>query len=155
MILKLDSIDEQSSEKMSAIGGRIYLQIGDQFFPEEHWYDYASILMNHWLPMITSFIHGSTDSCRLTFMDGPYYVSMCRSTDSTVRVSCFLDQKKLIMDTEIDPIQFADSVAKAANRYCRLLHLQGREDTVVSASLQKLKLELRTVREAGPYNDVT
>lgn len=155
MILKLDSIDEQNSEKMSAIGGRIYLQIGDQFFPEEHWYDYASILMNHWLPMITSFIHGSTDSCRLTFMDGPYYVSMCRSTDSTVRVSCFLDQKKLIMDTEIDPIQFADSVAKAANRYCRLLHLQGREDTVVSASLQKLKLELRTVREAGPYNDVT
>ena len=155
MILKLDSIDEQNSEKMSAIGGRIYLQIGDQFFPEEHWYDYASILMNHWLPMITSFIHGSTDSCRLTFMDGPYYVSMCRSTDSTVRVSCFLDQKKLIMDTEIDPIQFADSVAKAANRYCRLLHLQGREDTVVSASLQKLKLELRTVRETGPYNDVT
>ena len=155
MILKLDSIDEQIPEKMSAIGGRIYLQIGDQFFPEEHWYDYASILMNHWLPMITSFIHGSTDSCRLTFMDGPYYVSMCRSTDSTVRVSCFLDQKKLIMDTEIDPIQFADSVAKAANRYCRLLHLQGREDTVVSASLQKLKLELRTVREAGPYNDVT
>ena len=155
MILKLDSIDEQNSEKMSAIGGRIYLQSGDQFFPEEHWYDYASILMNHWLPMITSFIHGSTDSCRLTFMDGPYYVSMCRSTDSTVRVSCFLDQKKLIMDTEIDPIQFADSVAKAANRYCRLLHLQGREDTVVSASLQKLKLELRTVREAGPYNDVT
>ena len=155
MILKLDSIDEQNSEKMSAIGGRIYLQIGDQFFPEEHWYDYASILLNHWLPMLTSFIHGSTDSCRLTFMDGPYYVSMCRSTDSTVRVSCFLDQKKLIMDTEIDPIQFADSVAKAANRYCRLLHLQGREDTVVSASLQKLKLELRTVREAGPYNDVT
>ena len=155
MILKLDSIDEQNSEKMSAIGGRIYLQIGDQFFPEEHWYDYASILLNHWLPMLTSFIDGSTDSCKLTFMDGPYYVSMCRSTDSTVRVSCFLDQKKLIMDTEIDPIQFADSVAKAANRYCRLLHLQGREDTVVSASLQKLKLELRTVREAGPYNDVT
>ena len=155
MILKLDSIDEQNSEKMSAIGGRIYLQIGDQFFPEEHWYDYASILMNHWLPMITSFIHGSTDSCRLTFMDGPYYVSMCRSTDSTVRVSCFLDQKKLIMDTEIDAIQFADSLVKAGNRYCRLLHLQGREDTVVSASLQKLKLELRTVREAGPYNDVT
>ena len=59
------------------------------------------------------------------------------------------------MDTEIDPIQFADSLVKAGNRYCRLLHLQGREDTVVSASLQKLKLELRTVREAGPYNDVT
>ena len=155
MILKLDSIDEQIPEKMSAIGGRIYLQIGDQFFPEEHWYDYASILMNHWLPMITSFIHGSTDSCKLTFMDGPYYVSMCRSADLTVLVSCFSDQKKLIMDTEIDPILFADSVAKAANRYCRLLHLQGREDAAISASLQKLKLELRTVREAGPYNDIT
>ena len=155
MILKLDSIDEQIPDKMPAIGGRIYLQIGDQFFPEEHWYDYASILLNQWLPMLTSFIHGSTDSCKLTFMDGPYYVSMCRSTDSTVHVSCFFDQKKLIMDTEIDAIQFADSLVKAGNRYCRLLHLQGREGTVVSASLQKLKLELRTVREAGPYNDVT
>jgi hypothetical protein len=88
-------------------------------------------------------------------MDGPCHVLLRRLSDSSVAVDCFYDQKKVLSDAVIDPILFADSVAKAANRYCRLLHLQGMEDTVVSASLQKLKLELRTVREAGPYNDVT
>ena len=155
MILKLDSIDEQIPEKMSSIGGRIYLQIGDQFFPEEQWYDCASVLLDHWIPLITSFLHGSTHSCKLAFMDGPCHVLLRRLSDSSVAVDCFYDQKKVLSDAVIDPILFADSLVKAGNRYCRLLHLQGREDTVVSASLQKLKLELRTVRETGPYNDVT
>ena len=155
MILKLDSIDEQIPDKMSSIGGRIYLQIGDQFFPEEQWYDCASVLLDHWIPLITSFLHGSTQSCKLAFMDGPCHVLLRRLSDSSVAVDCFYDQKKVLSDAVIDPILFADSLVKAGNRYCRLLHLQGREDTVVSASLQKLKLELRTVREAVPYNDVT
>ena len=155
MILKLDSIDEQSPGKISAIGGEIYLQIGGQFFPEEQWYDCASVLLDHWIPLITSFLHGSTQSCKLAFMDGPCHVLLRRLSDSSVAVDCFYDQKKVLSDAVIDPILFADSVAKAANRYCRLLHLQGREDAAISASLQKLKQELRTVREAGPYNDVT
>ena len=155
MILKLDSIDEQIPDKISSIGGRIYLQIGEQFFPEEQWYDCASVLLDHWIPLITSFLHGSTQSCKLAFMDGPCHVLLRRLSDSSVAVDCFYDQKKVLSDAVIDPILFADSVAKAANRYCRLLHLQGREDAAISASLQKLKQELRTVREAGPYNDVT
>ena len=155
MIFKMDRIDEKISENNTIVGGEIYLQIGDQFFPEEHWYDCASVLLDHWIPLITSFLHGSTQSCKLAFMDGPCHVLLRRLSDSSVAVDCFYDQKKVLSDAVIDPILFADSVAKAANRYCRLLHLQGREDTVVSASLQKLKLELRTVREAGPYNDVT
>ena len=155
MIFKMDRIDEKISENNTIVGGEIYLQIGDQFFPEEQWYDCASILLDHWIPLITSFLHGSTQSCKLAFMDGPCHVLLRRLSDSSVAVDCFYDQKKVLSDAVIDPILFADSVAKAANRYCRLLHLQGREDTVVSASLQKLKLELRTVQEAGPYNDVT
>jgi hypothetical protein len=155
MILKLDCIDEQIPEKMSAIGGRIYLQIGDQFFPEEQWYDCASVLLDHWIPLITSFLHGSTQSCKLAFMDGPCHVLLRRLSDFSVAVDCFYDQKKVLSDAEIDPIQFADSLVKVGNRYCRFLHLQGRKDAAISASLQKLKQELRAVRKTGPYHDVT
>lgn len=155
MTVFLDSIDEQLLAHPRPIGGRIYLQIGDQFFPDENWYDYASILLENWIPLITSFLHGSTQNCKLAFMDGPCHVLLRRLSDCFVVVDCFYNQKKVLSDTVIDPIRFADSFVKTGNRYTRWLHLQGREDAAFAASLQKLKQELRTVREAGSYNVVT
>lgn len=150
MQLHFENIDYMPSAVHSNIGGTIYLTIGEYCFPEENWYDYASLIMEQWIPALTSFAHGSTDVCKLSFWDGPCFVLLKRSGKSAA-VSCFYDQKPVIEDTLIALHDFLISVIKSGNLYCRLLHLQGIDNLQVSAALQKLKQEIRTVREVGPY----
>lgn len=144
MRLHLDKIDENPSGLHSGIGGTIYLTIGEHCFPEENWYDYVSLIMEHWIPALTSFAHHSTDTCKLSFWDGPCCTILKRSGDS-VTASCLFDQKTVMGDILIDFPLFLESVIKSGNRYCRFLHLQGIDNSQCSTSLLKLKQEIRTI----------
>ena len=146
MHLYLESIDSTPSAVHSKIGGIIYLTIGEHYFPEENWYDYVSLIMEQWIPALISFAQCNTDFCKLTFWDGPCFAILKRNQDATTTVSCFYDKRTVIEDTLFNLQDFLKSVMQSTNRYCRLLHLQGKDHSEVSSALQKLKEAIRTVR---------
>lgn len=151
MLLHLDQIDTNFSTNNPYIGGAVYLQIGQSYFPEENWYDIASLILEQWIPLIHSFANNSTDVCKLTFYDGPCYAVIRRNPNSAITVKCVYNQKNMIEETVIDFSLFLNSVIKAGNHFCRLLRLQGGNNEAISASLQALKNNIRTVRETGLY----
>ena len=151
MILHLDQIDTNTLTNHSNVGGNIYLQIGQAYFPEENWYDMVSLLLEQWIPAILSFSKNHTNVCKLTFYDGPCYAVLCRNADDRITVKCLYDQKIVIEETVIDFTVFLKSVVKAGNKFCRLLHLQDRNNDNVAASVQSLKSFTRTVEGVGPY----
>ena len=139
MLLHLDKIDPESSVIYSHVGGNIYLQIGQDYFPEVDWYDFVSLIFEQWIPGLISFAGNSTDACRLSFYDGPCYALLCRRKDSIITVKCFCDRKTVIEETVIDFPLFLKSVVKAGNHFCRMLHLQGRAHENIVADLRNLK----------------
>ena len=143
MTLHLDRIDAELSDVHSDIGGNIYLQIGQDYFPEENWYDYASMILEQWIPGLISFAGNSTNACKLRFYDGPCYALLCRTEDSVVTVKCFYGRKIVIEETLIDFPSFVKSVVKAGNRFCRMLHLQGREHESITSALRNLKSTIK------------
>ena len=147
MILHLDQIDRNTSINDSNVGGSIYFQIGQAYFPEENWYDMASLLLEHWIPAILSFSKNHTNVCKLTFYDGPCYAVLCRNADDRITVKCLYDQKIVIEETFIDFPVFLKSVVKAGNKFCRLLHLQGRNNDNIAAAAKKLKEYMKTFED--------
>lgn len=139
MILHLDQIDTNLSILHSNVGGNIYLQIGQDYFPEENWYDYASLILEKCIPGIISFSQNSTDICKLDFYDGPCYALLRRNMDSLITVTCFYGQKTVIEETAVDFPAFVKSVVKAGNQFCRMLHLQGGKHEGVATAVRNLK----------------
>ena len=135
-VLHLDQIDTNTLTNHSNVGGNIYLQIGQAYFPEENWYDMVSLLLEQWIPAILSFSKNHTNVCKLTFYDGPCYAVLCRNADDRITVKCIYDQKTVTEETVIDFPLFLKSVVKAGNKFCRLLHLQGRNNDNIAASVQ-------------------
>ena len=153
MILYLGDINSNVSPEYMTIGGTVYLQIGDAYFPEENWYDRVDLIFTHWVSDLHSFFHGSTDSCKLMLWDGPCYARLKRSADCVVTVQCIYDQKTVIGETLIDLDCFIRSIIKAGNQYLRLLHQQSISDTDVIDALRKLREEFRAAGDVGPYNE--
>ena len=152
MLLHLKDIDGNALPEHMSIGGTVYLQIGDSYFPEENWYDRVDLIFTHWVAELHSFYHGSTDYCQLMFWDGPCRARLMRSADCIVTVQCVYDQKIVIGETEIDQGCFIRSVVKAGNRYLRLLHQQGKADVTATRALRKLTDEFRTT-DGRIYNE--
>jgi hypothetical protein len=150
MILHLDRIDDSVPVENSAVGGNIYLQIGDAYFPEEDWYDYASLILEQWIPAIRSFANHCTDVCKLTFYDGPCYAVLRRNLDAAITVKCVHDEKTVIEERIIDFPIFLNSLVRAGNKFCRLIHLKGRKHEGIAASVQILKNDIGIVRETVP-----
>ena len=92
MILHLRDLEPAPSG-----GGRIWLQIGTECFPEEGWYDLPGILLEYWRRDLRAFADGVTASCKLGFMDGPYCVRLHRK-DGRVYASC-MEHDRIVIDS--------------------------------------------------------
>ena len=120
MLLHLEDLDAGTS-----MGGRIWLTVGEDAFPDEGWYDLPGILLEAWLPALRSFADGHTDSCKLTFMDGPYAVRLVRN-ETAVDVRC-MEHGKCVLDREgIDLPGFRDSVQRCVRTYKRIKYLENK-----------------------------
>ena len=115
MILHLDDLETTSC------GGRIWLTIGDQAFPEERWYDLPGVLLDYWVPAVRSFGNGHTDFCKLGFMDGPYAVWLTRDQDA-VTATC-LERGEEVLEQQIDFPLFWESVERRLRYYERIKYL--------------------------------
>ena len=103
-------------------GGRIWLELGAESFPEEGWYDLPGVLLEIWKSGLESFFLGNTDSCELQFMDGPYRVRLRREGEQVSTV-CLEQNRVRIPETQIDLPEFCDSVKKCVRYYERMQYL--------------------------------
>lgn len=127
MRLHLEGLTYDASRFHSGytVGGILYVTIGDTPFPGEQWYDIPFTDLKIWIPRILSFGRNHTDSCQLSFMDGPCQIRLLRHDDGKICVSCLRDQHIEIQNAEIDFPSFLNSVAKCAREYDRFLYING------------------------------
>lgn len=65
------------------ITGVVYVSIDDWAFPEDGWRDFVVTILGWWSETICSL--SGSDTCRLSFMDGPFAIDVYRH-DSDVRL---------------------------------------------------------------------
>ena len=145
MILHLDKIDYDPARVVKGypVGGFIYVSIDDASFPEENWYDMVSVDFENWLPRLISFSSGHTDTCILTFMDGPYQIQLLRQDRGTVSAQCIRDHKVLIFKESVDFDVFIASVVRCVRQYERVLH-ENRQPSQYGNLLAMLKEAVRS-----------
>lgn len=145
--LHLDGIefDPVRVEHGFTVGGNYYITVGAYCFPEQGWYDCVSDLLAQWLPQLTSFAHGSTDNCKLCFLDGPAAVKLVRTNDR-VAIFCYWDKDVEVLAESVDFLGFVNSVTKAARKYCRLVYQNGgnsNDTELIADYIQKLDKEIK------------
>lgn len=104
MILHLSDLEQEPNH-----GGRMWVSIGGECFPEKGWYDLPGILLKYWKKDLGAFANGDTNSCELFFMDGPYRVKIQRAEDR-ITVVCMDSGRVAIDSVNIDFEAFWNSV---------------------------------------------
>ena len=129
IIVNTDSFYESSS-----IIGKIYFQIGDFFFPEEGWDDFAVVILSWWLHAFKN----SETVFSMLFMDGPFEVNVVRSEGKTLELTFIHKEKKLFI------VSCAEEVLKKQllNAARKILIKSSQENWTTSAiaGLQKVIL---------------
>lgn len=121
MILNHIEFTENRPRDGYSSGGELYFAVDDGFFPAEHWYDCAYTDMKIWLPRLTSFGSNHTDSCELSFMDGPYTILLIRRIDGSVFADFLREQKTVISEQNVDIWTLLQSVLSCCRKYDRFL----------------------------------
>ena len=144
MELILDSLDYAEDRPQSGFssGGELHFALGNAYFPGEHWYDCVYQNLITWLPGLISFGSNHTDSCGLSFMDGPYTARLSRLPDGSITVFCFYDHR-LVTEKKISFVDFLRSVTACLRKYDRFLFEHGKE-TRFSKEIKQLKNLLDT-----------
>ena len=126
MELILNSLDLAENRPLDGYssGGELYFAVDDGFFPGEHWYDCAYTDLKIWLPRLTSFSSNHTDSCELSFMDGPYIIRLNRRDDGAVFAE-FLRERTILSQHNVDLRRLLKSVLAACRKYDRFLYDNG------------------------------
>ena len=124
LILHVGAIDVNMTGKSDRYsdGGIMYITIGEKAFPGLEWYDMVLCNLKRWVPDLISFGFNHTDSCVLTFMDGPCEIKLNRQGDGQIQVCCYRDHKLEIPNTVIDLSVFLKSVLRCIRKYERFLH---------------------------------
>lgn len=129
MELIMDSIEFAENRPLNgySVGGELYFAVGDGFFPAKHWYDCAFLDLKTWLPQLISLGSNHTDSCVLSFADGPYIVRLNCREDGSLCASFFRDHK-LISRQSVDLRILLKSVLSCCRRYERFLYENGKNN---------------------------
>lgn len=141
MEMILNSIDyaQDRPENGYSSGGELYFSLEDRYFPAEHWYDCAYLDLRTWLPRMISFGGNHTDSCVLSFMDGPYTIRLNRREDGAV-FAVFLREHTILSQYNMDLRRLLKSVLAACRKYDRFLHENGKMNVFQEEIKTLLKL---------------
>lgn len=128
MEMLIGSIDFAENRRLSGYssGGEIYFSVGERFFPAEHWYDTAFLDLKTWLPGLISFGSDHTDSCVLSFMDGPYTIWINRGENGCICSDFFRDRKIICSEQNVDLQVLIRSALSCCRKYDRFLFENGK-----------------------------
>jgi hypothetical protein len=121
----------------------LYFSTEDYCFPDTDWLDYIANRLDYWMPQLISFLTRHTDSCRLDFMDGPYFVVL-QWVNSEAIARFMKNGNQMCLDVTVDLRELAQSVVVCIRAWNRYLHLQGEESQYLR-ELKLLKQQLESI----------
>lgn len=123
-------------------GSALYFAFGDGYFPGENWYDMAYHDLKNWSSALISFARIHTDSCVLSFMDGPYALRLFRR-DGDVFAVGYRDHRNVTGEVGIEMAELIGSVVRCCRYYDRFLYQNGK-DCMFSEEIRIFKSILDT-----------
>jgi hypothetical protein len=112
--LQIDSNSiEQSRNK--TITGSIYFDFGGYKFPEIGWNDFVVVVINWWLTALRNLAIGLSEFEKLSFMDGPFFLTIEKLDEDKCKIECFeryAENSKFSCDLSLKKLSF--SILKAA-----------------------------------------
>ena len=121
--LQFDSARESNG---FSLGGKLYLALDGEHFPEENWYDMAYLDLKNWSSALISFARSHTDSCVLSFMDGPYVLRLFRRESEIFAVG-YRDHRAVTGEVTIEIAELIGSFARCYRTYDRFLYQNGKD----------------------------
>lgn len=126
MELIVDNLRFASDPTKCCLDGEVYVSIGEVFFPMEQWFDMVGHDLRNWLPDLISFCRNHSDTCLLSFMDGPYAIKLTRRNDGDIFAVCMRDNLPAIQHKKVDLSKLIRSVVACCHKYDRFLHQNGK-----------------------------
>jgi hypothetical protein len=107
--------DAQAFEKSQsgAIWGPIWITLGDDAFPEEHWNDMPVALLNEFVRAVTQMKAGSREVVR--FFDGPFSVIFEQTAVDSVDVSLNGSRVRSSLEGTVERESLLTTVRSAAS----------------------------------------
>jgi hypothetical protein len=99
IIIDMDTLEQ--THPGASISGNIYWQFGEEFFPEEHWYDYVSTLLSWWSEPFREILRGADFKKELMFMDGPQLIFVEPYDSSSFYITCHQREKSSVTSSFI------------------------------------------------------
>jgi hypothetical protein len=129
--------------KAGLVYGNLALQIGDVYFPDALWNDFAVVVLTSWCQGIVRLLLGA-DSADIPFMDGPFSVNLSRVMGDVWRLSLIetAPKQRMCRQEEID----AEPLIQSALDASALILDKCREQKWWSAEADKLESAARAVR---------
>lgn len=73
------------------VTGIVYFDLTDVCFPEIGWNDFVVRILDWWVIAIGGLVQAESDSKRLRFMDGPFFVALKKQSGSSLVLECVRD----------------------------------------------------------------
>lgn len=124
------------------VNGIIFFSFGSFQFPESKWNDSIVVVLGWWLRALFGLAEGATKECRLRFMEGPYEISIQRSTGDHCEICCLEGRDDREMYTcQASTLDLLISLYRTASRVQSICHQKGWE----SADIKELESGISSV----------
>ena len=90
--LKSETIEVRRSDGSTT--GEIWVEIGEDSFPEKHWNDFVVKILSWWIESLNNFIIGVANEIEFCFMDGPFTIVGSQNPDGLIYLKAVKERLK-------------------------------------------------------------
>jgi hypothetical protein len=120
-VLIIIDADTFTISQAGKITGNIYLRVGNDYFPEIHWNDFAEIIITWWMEGLEKLLNGENKQ-EFLFMDGDFcfFISKTKSKKWSIQCAEQIPPLEFILQKSISISQFAQEILKAAKQISKI-----------------------------------
>ena len=117
----------------------IHIEVSNEYFPDDQWWDATSSVLEIWMDNLISFIYGSIDFCTLDFLDGDYSINLHKKTQWEAVAICLAPNDKVIVSESIDLLYFARQVLSAVEKI-KIFYSEYKNSNIIKSLSNKANL---------------
>jgi hypothetical protein len=107
----------------------IAIQVGEVWFPEKSWDDFAVVILGWWLEELRTLERTDNGRASLLFMDGPFEVRIFRVKGDLLTIECInRSTRKAVVRSQCSLAEVKHQVHAAASRALQIARNGGKTD---------------------------